>query len=54
LRLKIKAKAARGIILGRYTKRLITEIRMLKIILHVMQHTQFTDDHNAAVNIFIE
>jgi hypothetical protein len=28
LRLKRKEKAARGIILGRYTKRLITEIKM--------------------------
>lgn len=39
LRLKIKEKAARGIILGRYTKRLVTKIKMLKIILHVMQNT---------------
>ena len=54
LRLKIKGKAARGIILGRYTKRLVTKINMLKIILHVMQYTQFTNKSNIAVNIFIE
>ena len=39
LRLKIKEKAARGTILGTYTKRLVTKIKMLKIILHVMQNT---------------
>jgi hypothetical protein len=40
LRLKIKGKQQDVyIILGRYTKRLITEIKMLKVILHVIQNT---------------
>jgi hypothetical protein len=40
LRLKIKGKQQDVyIILGRYTKRLVTEIKMLKVILHVIQNT---------------
>ena len=38
--IKNKGKSSKTyIILGRYTKRLVTKIKMLKIILHVMQKT---------------
>jgi hypothetical protein len=36
------------------TQRLVTEIRMLKVLLHVMHTRRLRMDHNAAKNIFIE
>ena len=47
LRLKRKGKAAGGTMHRRYTKRLVTGIKMLKIILHMMQYTQtYTNTHS--------
>jgi hypothetical protein len=48
-----KRKAAGGNIHRRHTKA-VTEIKMLKVVLHVMGTQGYRMNYNAAVNIFIE